>query len=187
MNNEQIYERLSSLYDKLNIDHPAGSQENAQLKAFSSGISFLQEQFDEYFKQIFPDTAEGLGLAYYCELLDVDYSLEEQERRDEIIYRLSEDYRKLDCSLLKEQIEGVGEGFSYSCNNFAITIDGSISGKEYLLKKINSIIERFISPFTVVNFAGDGADFDYWDSLDYFFEDYDSLGLRFELLDTLKL
>lgn len=187
MNNEQIYERLSALYDRLSIDHPAGSQENAELKAFCSGISVLQEQFDEYIKQIFPDTADGLGLAYYCELLGVDYSLTDEEKREEIIYRLSEDYRRLNCNLFKEQIEQLDEGFSYSCSYFTITIDGSISGKEHLLKKINTIIETFAPPCTLVKFAGDGADFDYWDSLDDFFENYDSMELRFELLDTIKL
>lgn len=61
-----------------------------------------------------------------------------------------------------------------------------------MFEKSSSAFKRSSTASKIVSIlieliAGDGADFDYWDSLDYFFEDYDSLGLRFELLDTLKL
>lgn len=186
MTNKRIYERLSSLFDKLGIEHPAGSAENAELMAYCVGIDDVYKDFELYFSQLFADTASGLGLSLFCELFKIDSGLADSEKRTLIIQGLGRQYGDYIFGTMESAFEKLG-GFSVSCEHFLLTINGSVKDDPALLSKAGKIIENNLPPCTAAKFSGDGADFDYWDSTDFLFAEYDDLKLGFELLDTVTV
>ena len=187
MTNERIYERLSSLFDKLGIEHPAGSAENAELMAYCVGIDGVYKDFELYFSQLFADTASGLGLSLFCELFKIDSGLTDSEKRTLIIQGLGRQYGDYIFGTMKSEFDKLGGGFSVSCEHFLLTVNGSVKDDPSLLSEIGKIIENNLPPCTAAKCSGDGADFDYWDSTDFLFGDYDDLKLGFELLDTVTV
>lgn len=187
MTNERIYERLSSLFDKLGIEHPAGSTENAELMAYCVGIDGVYKDFELYFSQLFADTASGLGLSLFCELFKIDSVLTDSEKRTLIIQGLGRQYGDYIFGTMKSEFDKLGGGFSVSCEHFLLTVNGSVKDDSSLLSEIGKIIENNLPPCTAAKCSGDGADFDYWDSTDFLFGEYDDLKLGFELLDTVTV
>lgn len=187
MTDIKIYERLSSLFEKLNIDHPSASAENAELMAYSEAIDDIKNDFEKYFLMIFPDTATDEGLSLYCELLGIDSDASPQDKTALIKQRLSRLYGDYTFNEMTDQIENLSDSLSVSCDDFTLTINGGINADANLLSALGRILENYVPPCTVVKFASDGADFDFWDSTDFMFENYDESRLTFDLADTVKI
>lgn len=186
MTNSGIYERMSSLYEKLGISYPDGSEEQGELMAYCTAIDALQNTFDSYFSQMFADTANGLGLSLFCEMLKIDSTLSDEEKRNLMKQGLAQQYGDYSCGTIEREIENLGSPFSVTSESFCITVNGSFSEDAGLLPRLGKIFENYLPPCTVAKCSGDGMNFDYWDSATYLWEDYDNLGLSYEVLDTLK-
>ena len=185
MNNE-IYKRLSALFEKLGLTAEKGTREKGELTAYCTAISTAQSDLDVGFNQILADTASGLGLSLFCELLGIDGSLSEDEKHRLINEGLSQRYGDYVFGTMADEIEGLAKGFSMTADDFRLTINGSIGKNTDILAKLGKIFEKYLLPCTVVSFSGNGMDFDYWDSTPYLFEDYDNLNLSFDVFDTLE-
>lgn len=184
--NDEIYLRLSALFEKLGVSAGDGTSEKGELMAYCTAISALQNRLDLIFSQIFADTASGIGLSLFCELLGIDGSLSDSEKHRLTKEGLSQRYGDYVFGTMTDEIEGLAKGFSMTVDNFRITIRGSIKGNIGILSALGKILEKYLLPCTVVSFGGNGMDFDYWDSSPYLFEDYDNLKLSFDVLDTLE-
>ncbi len=182
----KVYERLSSLFLMLGAEASDNSADKAELEAYISGIETVLKAFDEIIKEINPEYAQSTGMSLFCELMGINGSLDNEEKR----------------LLIKNgfcQIYGV-----YSHNEFAYALSDVVIGPEiqaspfevliklngcYIdkcLGKIAALINTYIPPCTLVKFDGSGADFDYWDNTDLLFGDYDELKMTFQLLDTIE-
>ncbi|MGN1202386.1 MAG: hypothetical protein ACI4RF_03765 [Eubacterium sp.] len=186
MTNNEIYKRLSGLFEKLGISFENGSREKGELMAYCTGIDSVQAELDLCFNQVFADTASGLGLSLFCELLSIDSSMDIDEKRRLIKQGLSQTYGDYIFGTMQQEIEKLGNGFSMTAEDFCLTIGGSVKGNFDSLFELGKILEKYLPPCTVAEFSGDGLDFDYWDSTPYLFEDYDNFNLSFEFLDTLN-
>ncbi|MCH5321289.1 MAG: hypothetical protein J1E36_05970 [Eubacterium sp.] len=185
MNNE-VYKRLSALFEKLGFPIDNGTKEKGELLAYCTAINTVQGELEENFAQMLADTSSGLGLSLFCELLGIDGTLSDEEKYKLIKEGLSQKYGDYIFGTMTSEIEGLADGFSMTADDFKITINGSIKSDTDILARLGKILEKYLLPCTVIAFCGDGIDFDYWDSTPYLFEDYDNLNLSFSVLDTLE-
>lgn len=185
MNNE-IYDRLSSLYEKLGISHPNGSAENGELIAYCTAIYNLYKSFELYFEQMFADTSSGLGLSLFCELFKIDSSLSDSRKRELIRQGLAQQYGDYTNGDFEAEIDDLAAAMYVNAENFVITIDGSVEGDDTLLPRLGRIFENYLMPCTLISLNGDGFDFDHWDTTLYLFKDYDNINVNFQFLDELK-
>lgn len=186
MMNNEIYTRLLALFEKLGLSAKKGTKENGELMAYCTAISIVHNELEVDFGQMLADTASGLGLSLFSELLGIDGSLSDEEKHKLIKEGLSQVYGDYVFGTMTSEVEGLADGFSMTADDFKITINGSIKGNADILARLGKILEKYLLPCTVIAFGGRGIDFDYWDSTPYLFEDYDNLNLSFNVLDTLE-
>ncbi len=184
--NDEIYARLSALFEKLGLTAEKGTEDKGELLAYCTALSAAQDDLEINFGQMLADTASALGLSLFCELLGIDGSLSDDEKHRLIIEGFSQRYGDYAFGTMTDEIEGLAEGFSMTADDFMLSINGSIRNNIYILAQLGKILEKYLLPCTVVTFGGDGMNFDYWDSTPYLFEDYDNLNLSFDVLDTLE-
>lgn len=179
------YERLAMLFEKLGISAVSGSEDKGELLAYCAGIALVQNAFENYFNQLFADTAAGLGLALFCELFKIDATLSDEEKRAEIAKGFAEVYGNYVSGEFEKELDKQCPLLTALPLDFYITINGSVKNEYDQLSKLGRVLENYLVPCTVIGFGGNGFNFDYWDSTPYLFEDYDSFNLNFELLDEL--
>lgn len=184
--NSEIYTRLLALFEKLGLTAENGTKEKGELLAYCTAISIVQSELESNFNQMLADTASGLGLSLFCELLGIDVSLSDDEKHKLIREGLSQKYGDYAFGTMTSEVEGLADGFSMTADDFIITINGSIKSDFDILARLGKILKKYLLPCTVISFGGGGIDFDYWDSTPYLFEDYDNLNLSFDVLDTLE-
>lgn len=100
--NDEILLRLTGLMEKLGFNCDDGSFTKAEMRAYAAGISLVKDMLDDGFNQIFTDTMGDKGLLMYCEMLGIDTTGETEELKQQIISRLSENYRTLTRSQVRE-------------------------------------------------------------------------------------
>lgn len=186
MTNNDIYERLSGLYEKLGLTVDDGSSEKGEILACCAGISLVKDDFEQSFLQLFPNTSFQRGLSLFCELMNIDSSLTDDEKKRLIKKGLSQCYGDYIYGIFKKEIEDLSAVFFIESQDFVLTLSGTVTEDYTLLSKIGRILNNYLPPCTVARLDGIGLEFDYWDSTPYLFEDYDNLSLSFDVLDTLN-
>lgn len=184
MNNKSL-ERLTILFEKLGIPIESKSQDKGELMAYCAGIDMIRSAFESNFSQIFADTATGLGLSLFCELLKIDSSLDADEKRTQIARGLSRKYADYTYNEFTDEIDSISIDIGALVLDFYVNMNGTIQGDYSILAKMGRAFENYVPPCTVLSFCGNGLAFDYWDESPYLFEDYDNFNLNFQLLDEL--
>lgn len=184
MNNS--FDRLSALFEKLGISVSADSDDRGELLAYCAGIERIQLEFENYFNQLFADTATGSGLSLLCELLGIDSALSDKDKREQLVKKLSMQYGSYSYGEFEKVFDKQCPMLTAAPFDFYITINGSVKNDYDPLAKLGRIFEDYLPPCTVIGFSGNGLDFDYWDSTPYLFKDYDNFNLNFEFLDELE-
>lgn len=184
--NSDEFNRLRVLYNRLGISAEEGTVDCAELEAICTGINLVKREYDLYFNEIFPDSAQSQGLSLYCEMLNIDGRLGLEKKRELIKAGLSEIYGKYTAGELERVAkESIGEVRIVSLI-FMMTMSVSVLNQFHLLPKISRIVQNYLAPCTELDFGGDGLSFDIWDSTPFMFEDYDKLKLSFSMLESLK-
>ncbi len=184
--NSDEFNRLRTLYNSLGINAEEGTDDYAELEAICAGIDLVKEEYDLYFNEIFPDSANAQGLSLYCEMLNIDGKLGIEDKRKLVKDGLSEVFGKYTDGELKRVVnESIGN-VNISSTIFLMHFSVSVLNKFHLLPKISRIIQNYLSPCVELIFDGDGFSFDIWDSTPFMFEDYDKLKLSFRMLESLK-
>ncbi|MDE5984268.1 MAG: hypothetical protein K2H13_03335 [Eubacterium sp.] len=181
----ESYERLAVLFEQLGISAVSGSEDKGELMAYRAGIELVQNELEDGFNQLFVDTAFGIGLSQLCEMFKIDGMLSDEEKKLQIAEGFAEIYGNYVCGDFEKELDKQCPMLSAVPLDFYITINGSVKNDYDQLAKLGRILENYMPPCTVVEFGGNGFNFDYWDSTPYLFEDYDNFNLNFELLDEL--
>lgn len=185
MTNNKIYERLASLYSRLGISHPPGSAENGELLAYAAVLDDLNTYFEFCFKEMFADTATGLGLSLFCEMFRIDSTQTADEKRELIKLGLGSQYGEYKSDTIFAELEKLGDDFYILTDPFYAYAGGDIRDHYEVLPKLGRIIESYLPPSVSISYDGEGMDFDYWDSTPYLFKDYDNFKLCFDVIDKL--
>lgn len=182
------YQRLASLWEKLGLSLDTASPNKAEVKAYCAGIELVEKYFEYIFSQIFFESSENIALSYYCEMLGIDGSLPEQEKKRLIALRLKERPGDYEAGELERAVKAIDSTIDVTVGDFIgyTSFYGSCKGKHHILPRLADLIENYIPVCTDVSFGGGGFDFNYWDSTPYLFNDFDNFCLSFYFIETLN-
>lgn len=177
-----IYLRLRNLVENIGFSFDEGGITNAEIMAYSSGLSLIMEHFNSLLGGILLTQWDNDITAKYCKMLSVyPDKYEEDELKQHILDRLSERFAIYTGDEFRKAFSNLGSG--------SRTIaDGEITFKNMALEtlaKLEEFIEGYI-PFSVtVNYSGPGLRFKQWDEIGKCWREYDRLKLRFDVIDRL--
>lgn len=184
--NDEILLRLTGLMEKLGFNCDDGSFTKAEMRAYAAGISLVKDMLDEGFNQIFTDTMGDKGLLMYCEMLGIDTTGENEELKQQIISRLSENYRTLTRSQVREAKKNTS-GYSERYVGF----DGPYFYIDPVNKENLTAFANFRkSYYTVCNQltgGGSGIKFDKLDGLDLRWLEFEEFDFPFYVWDTFTI
>lgn len=182
----QSYKRLSALTESLGLRLDSGSALKGEILGYCIGIESVKSFFDMIFQETDIEKASGTGLSIYADMCNVDDALSIEEKRGEIITRLSGQFGAYPSADFASALKKLEPGLSYSSTAYSMTISSVTSENADILKALGNLIEEYVPPYVIVSLDGDGCTFDYWDSTPFVFEDYDRLNCPFSVLDTIK-
>ena len=186
MTNNKIFDRLCRLFEMLGANLEKESADTAEIRAYCAGMDMILQDYKDKCAQINIDTAYDIGLSLYCGLFRIDSSLDDAVKKAKIKEGLQYVYGDYSPGEFDDALKAIDSGIAVSSNNFNLNISGSALRNSKNLKRVAQVLEDYVPPCTFVSFDGFGADFDYWDSSQYLFEDYDNMNMAFQLLDTLN-
>lgn len=87
--NSEVYERLLSLFETVDLSGEDGSVEKAEARAYAACISLLLETAESAAEEALAETMGEKGILMYCSLLNIEPGETEQETKEKIISALS--------------------------------------------------------------------------------------------------
>ncbi len=186
MTNNEMFGRLCRLFEMLGANLEKESADTAEIRAYCAGMDMILQDYKDKCAQINIDSAYGTGLSLYCGLFRIDSTLNDTVKKEKIKEGLQRVYGNYSPGEFDAALKAIDSGISVSSSKFNLTISGSALKNGKNLKRVAQVLEDYVPPCTFVSFDGFGADFDFWDSTQYLFEDYDNMNMAFQLLDTLN-
>lgn len=180
-----VYKRLSALFEMLGSDLDDNSTDKAELMAYVSGIELIRSSYDDIERGINVYTASGLALSLFCELFAIDGSLSDDEKREAIVKGLSMPFGTFFSNELKDATDEF-EHLLYWVNTpfyYEVSFDAKTEGDIVKLAKMRNELIPSCSLIYVDIFC---ADFDFWDNSYFLFADYDNLKISFDMLDQFN-
>lgn len=177
--------RLSSLFEMLGADLSENSVDSAELAAYEKGIERVLNSFSQAVKEMNVYEASSIGLSLFCEMTGVDSTLEEEEKRNQVIKRLSQVYGDYKLNDIYYALADISPELTALTGRFEMTFNLNRFDTDFDLKKLSKVINEMIPPCTATGFLGDGATFDRWDATAFLFQDYDNIDLPFDLLEQM--
>ena len=182
MNN--IEERILNLAALLGICTEKNSMELAELKGYAKGFELISGDFEETALQISPETAQGIALALFCDMMNIDYSLSDTEKREQIKHGFllnGIDYKNGE---FEKKLEAAHFSALLSAGKLTISATSEKTAEDY--KKLAQLMKNYTTPNLFITFDGDGITFEEWAGIDFMFDEFDNLNFPFSMLDTIK-
>ncbi len=186
MKNTTCCERLVQLFDFLGFKYHSNLFVKGEIESYCYAVNLIKDKLDEIFSEVLYENMGGTGARMMCSMLHLSFAPDENEKRENIIKRLSYDFGSYQSGMLEEYIGFVDENLSAETENFVMKISGASAKNNDILYKIGEYFKNFLPPFISADFGGDGLDFDYWDLAEYTFDEYDNFNLSFNFLETLQ-
>ena len=77
-----IEKRIIKLADLISIATEDNSRELAELKGYAEGIKLILSDLEKTALQLSPETAEDMALGLFCDMMGIDYTLSDSEKRE---------------------------------------------------------------------------------------------------------
>jgi len=180
------YKRLSALTEKLGLKPDEAGALNGELLGYSAGIELVKSFFDMILREINVEESTGTGLDIYAGICNIDKNLSPEEKRNEIIKRLSEHFGSYSVKDFEKELQKISPDVSYTSAQYSVMIHSVMSENIDRLKILGDAIEGYIAPYVKVSLDGEGCTFDYWDSTPFTFGDFENMNCPFSVLDTIK-
>lgn len=181
MNNE--FERMKLLLSDIGLAFEECGVTNAEIYAYSAGLEYVRQNILDTFNKIFINLDNNDNVFMYTELLDIDtQGCTAAELKSMIFKRLGQKYGDYTRSGFDEAFAAVGSG-TYEISNGMITFS-NVNAED--MKRLGRFIKGYVSLCTKAVCGGSGIDFDAWDRWGQSFNEYDNMGLTFDIIDTLR-
>ncbi len=180
------YKRLSALTEKLGLKPNEAGALNGELLGYSAGIELVKSFFDMVLREINVEKSTGIGLDIYAGICNINKNLSPEEKRSEIIKRLSECFGSYSVKDFEKELRKISPDIFYTSAQYNVIIHSVTSESIDRLKILGDAIEGYIAPYVKVSLDGEGCTFDYWDSTPFAFGDFENINCPFSVLDTIK-
>lgn len=182
MNN--IETRILRLAKLIGISTENGSKEFAELKGYTEGFKLIFGDLEKAASQLSPETADDAALGLFCDMMGIDYSLSDSEKRQLIKKGFLMEGVDYTNGEFEEKLSDAHFSAKQSAGTLIISAEQEQTAEDY--KKLAKIIENYAAPNLFITFDGDGITFEEWGMLDFMFDEYDKLKFPFSMLDTIK-
>lgn len=186
MKNTTYYKRLEKLFSLLGFSGDKNPTYSAELLAYCTGIKMVNDKLEDILSDVVYENMNGIGARMMCSLLHISSGTEENIKKANIIRRLSYEFGEYRMGSAREYVCLINKDLSVKTENFTMKLSDASAKNSDILYKLGEYFNNFLPPFLCADFGGSGFDFDYWDSTDYFFDEYDRFNLSFNFLETLR-
>lgn len=177
--------RVFALAERLGLNTEPGSRQTALFKSWCAGLEMLRSDFDIVMNQLNPMLVQSTALGLFCSLFGIDGSLPVEQKRNLIKQGFCRAYGEYELGEFRKRLEECGLKATVMISRMTIKSSlGSIKDNSSV-STLGGILKNYLPPGVTVSFNGWGLDFDYWNSTDYLFEDYDNLDFTINMLETL--
>lgn len=180
----EIETRIVKLAELIGISTENSSKELAELKGYAEGFKLIFGDFEKTALQLSPETADGTALALFCDMMGIDFSLTDQEKRELIKKGFLMEGVDYTSGEFEDKLTAAHFSAKQSAGTLTISAEEGQTAKDY--EKLAEIIENYAAPNLFITFDGDGMTFEKWGMLDFMFDEYDRLKFPFSMLDTIK-
>lgn len=184
MNNE-IYDRLKNLFEKINIDCD-DVFEKAEILTYSSILNELLINVETAFKNMFITSCSAKGIDYFLELLNIEKSENVQKDKENIINAFCDNSKVLSFSKMNSSLKDISKTSEKLLlkRNFYIRNIGHLD--KDILSKISFYIYNFGACNYIFKLDGSGMNFENFSEFNFKWNDIDKLKLPFSIYDSLK-
>lgn len=179
-----IEKRIIKLADLIGIGTEDNGRELAELKGYAEGIKLILSDLEKTALQLSPETAEDMALSLFCDMMSIDYTLSDSEKRELIKKGFLMDGIHYTNGEFEEKLTAAHFNAQLSAGTLTLSNSAEQTAEDY--KRLAKIIKNYASPNLFITFDGDGMTFENWDAFDFMFDEYDKLNFPFSMLDTIK-
>lgn len=179
-----IEARILKLAKLIGICTEGKSKELAELKAYAKGFELISGDLAQTALQLSPETAQCTALALFCDIMGIDYSLSDTEKREQIKNGFLMDGINYTNGEFEKQLEAAHFNAVLSAGKLTISATSEKTKEDY--KKLAQLMKNYTTPNLYITFDGDGITFDEWAGMDFMFDEFDKLNFPFSMLDTIK-
>lgn len=176
---------MKELLERAGLSFETGGTAYAELYAYAQGIGLIQEENDGCERKMLLESTDKAELSGFADMLKLDISrYTAQELKDEIRRRLSLRFGFSSYTGADEEFSSVGSG-EYSLSASLCSVTGV---RLEDLREAGNFLAAYSPYCASKTYIGEGVriTFDMWDATEYTFNKYDSLGLPWEFLDTIR-
>ena len=179
-----VEKRIIKLADLISIATEDNSRELAELKGYAEGIKLILSDLEKTALQLSPETAEDMALGLFCDMMGIDYTLSDSEKRELIKKGFLMDGIHYANGEFEEKLAAAHFNAQLSAGTLTLSNAAEPTAEDF--KKLAEIMKNYASPNLFITFEGDGITFEKWDTFDFMFDEYDKLNYPFSMLDTIK-
>ncbi len=177
------FERMKKLLEGTGISFNENGISNAEIYAYSEGLTFVFNRLRDIFNSIFINLSDDCSLDKYVEFLKIDTSgISNKDIKKLICSRLSEQFGNYTMDIFTNAFKGIGSG-QYRISENGIVFS-NVDKKDY--EKLGRFIESYVCVCVQAGFDGEGLTFDDWDNWNKTFYEYDNLKFTFNIIDNLR-
>lgn len=177
------FDRMKSLLSDSGLAFEENGITNAEIYSYAAGLEFVRQSLLDILCRIFISLDNNDNVSMYTDLLDIDSAGYTTEELKKMIYkRLAQKYGDYTRVGFNEAFAAVGSG-EYEISGGVITFS-NVDLQD--MKRLAEFIKGYVFVYTKAVCDGSGLDFDQWDSWGRSFHEYDSIGLTFDIIDTLR-
>ncbi len=181
--NSEVYERLLSLFETVDLSGEDGSVEKAEARAYAACISLLLETAESAAEEALAETMGEKGILMYCSLLNLEPGETEQETKEKIISALSRGFYISDADEIEAAESDVpGYSVTYTDSGREITVS-PVSTQT--LDALSTLVNEYYPAFYIPKLTGGGLSFDELDDFGYRWYELDALLLPFYIWEGL--
>lgn len=161
-----------------------GSYTMAEMKAYAAGLGLAAEALEGVFKNLFVDSASGLGLAMFLSMVGEKPAATPEGSRQRIIDSVSQPREIISKSAFDESVSDLF-GTTYTVFGNVLVFHFRFIFSRITLDMLSKLIADIVPCTSIVSTDGKGQSFGAWGNLNLRWYELDGFEIPFYALDTL--
>lgn len=182
--NNKIFSRLCALMEKLGFSAEDKGITRGEMAGYAEGISFADEMLSQTLNEIFISTMSGFGIERLCDLLNIERKEADEETKQAILKKAAQGSHQISVSEYNEAMAQM-DFYSETQTDDGIAYKISPVTKENLAA-LGEFIENYFPVYRKAVYDGNGADWDFLESLKFYWYEIDASGFSFDIFESIE-
>lgn len=154
------------------------------MAGYAEGISFADEMLSQTLNEIFISTMSGFGIERLCDLLNIERKDADEETKQAILKKAAQGSHQISVSEYNEAMAQM-DFYSETQTDDGIAYKISPVTKENLAV-LGEFIENYFPVYRKAVYDGNGADWDFLESLNFYWYEIDASGFSFDIFESIE-